>query len=106
MQIVKETSGAETVYRLVDSSSVGHALGQAVVSETPEGIRLHTIHVRAEHRGKGLGGTLIRTILDEMKPITLCTGFGNTSFFKRHGFEVTEIAESLVFMKWAPRLSV
>jgi len=105
MQILKETSGLQTVYRLVDGSEVGHTLGQAVISETPEGIRLHTIYVRAEHRRKGFGDALMRVILGETKPITLCTGFGNVSFFRRYDFEVTEITESLVFMKRMPDLS-
>lgn len=102
MQILKETSGLQTVYRLVDASEADDAVGKAVISETPEGIRLHTIHVQAEHRRKGFGDTLMTAILGEMKPITLCTGFGNISFFKRYDFEVTETTESLVFMRRVP----
>lgn len=105
MQILKETSGMQTVYRLVDGSGACHTLGQAVVSETPEGLRLHTIYVRAEHRRKGFGNALMTAILGEMKPITLCTGVGNISFFRRYNFEVTETGESLVFMKRTPDLS-
>jgi len=29
----------------------------------------------------------------------LCTGLGNVSFFKRYGFEVTEVGDSLVSME-------
>jgi GNAT superfamily N-acetyltransferase len=105
MQILKKTIGLQTVYRLIDSIGVGDTLGQAVVSETPNGIRLHTIYVRAKHRRKGFGDALMKVILGERKPITLCTGFGNVSFFKRYAFEITKTNESLVFMKCVPTLS-
>ena len=103
MPIAKETLGQQTLYRLIDPR-LGHTLGKATISETAEGIRLHTIYVEPEHRGKGYGGTLMRTILKGVKdkPVTLCTGFGNVPFFKRYDFEVTEMGESLVFMERKP----
>jgi GNAT superfamily N-acetyltransferase len=103
MPIAKETLGQQTLYRLIDPR-LGQTLGKATISETKEGIRLHTIYVEPEHRGKGYGDTLMRTILEGVKdkPVTLCTGFGNAPFFKRYDFEVTEIGESLVFMERKP----
>jgi len=103
MPISKETLGHQTLYRLIDPR-LGHILGRATISETSDGIRLHTIYVEPEHRGKGYGDTLMRTILGGVKDkaVTLCTGFGNVPFFKRYDFEVTETGESLVFMERKP----
>ncbi|MEM2936082.1 MAG: GNAT family N-acetyltransferase [Candidatus Bathyarchaeia archaeon] len=103
MSIAKETLGQQTLYRLMDPR-LGHTLGKATISETAEGIRLHTIYVEPEHRGKGYGDTIMKTILKGVKdkPMTLCTCFGNVPFFKRYDFEVTEIGESLVFMERKP----
>jgi predicted N-acetyltransferase YhbS len=57
--------------------------------------------VKPEHRGKGYGEALMKAVLSyaEAKIITLCTGLGNVSFFRRYGFEVTEIGDSLVSME-------
>jgi len=98
MQIVKEPCGHQTLYRLVDNLDC--MLGRAITSETAEEVRLHEIYVKPEHRGKGYGSTLMQAILngDKTKLITLCTGFTNIPFFKRHDFEVTETHDSLVFM--------
>jgi len=103
MPIAKETLGQQTLYRLIDQR-LGQTLGTATISEIGGEIRLHTIYVKPEHRGKGYGGALMRTILEGVKdkPVTLCTGFGNVPFFKRYDFEVTEIGESLVFMERKP----
>jgi len=100
MPIAKETLGHQTLYRLIDPM-LGQTLGKATISETEEEIRLHTIYVEPEHRGKGYGDALMRSILEGVKDksVTLCTGFGNVPFFKRYDFEVTEIGESLVFME-------
>jgi GNAT superfamily N-acetyltransferase len=98
MQIVKEPRGHQTLYRLIDK--LDYMLGRAVTSETAEEVRLHEIYVKPEHRGKGYGNALMQAILnrDKTKLITLCTGFTNIPFFKRHNFEVTETSDSLVFM--------
>ena len=98
MQIIKETNGRQMLYRLVDD--VDHMLGRAVTSETEEEVRLHEIFVEREYRGRGYGDALMEAVLGgcAFKPITLCTGFGNVSFFERHDFEVTGNTDSLVFM--------
>jgi len=98
MQIVKEPRGHQTLYQLVDKLDC--ILGRAITSETAEEVRLHEIYVKPEHRGKGYGSTLMQAILnrDKTKLITLCTGFTNIPFFKRHNFEVTGNSDSLVFM--------
>jgi len=100
MQMIKETSGLQTVYRLRDEA-LDEVLGEAVISESAIEIRLHGIFVKPDYRGRGHGRTLMEAILSlgEAKPITLCTGLGNIAFFKRFGFEVTNVGESLVSME-------
>jgi len=100
MQMIKETSGLQTVYRLRDEA-LGEVLGEAVVSESAGEIRLHGIFVNPAHRGRGYGTTLMETVLSlgTDKLVTLCTGLGNIAFFKRFGFDVAEIGESLVSME-------
>jgi len=100
MHIFKETIGPHTVYRLRDET-LNEVIGEAVVSESESEVRLHGIFVKPEHRGKGYGRTLMESILslEEAKLTTLCTGLGNIAFFKRFGFEVTEIGESLAHMQ-------
>ena len=103
MPIAKDTLGHQTLYRLIDPM-LGQTLGKATISETAEEIRLHTIYVEPEHRGKGCGDALMKTLLDGVKdkPVTLCTCYGNVPFFQRYNFEVTEIGESLVSMERKP----
>jgi len=100
LQILKENQGLQTVYRLKDDY-LGEVLGEAVISESENEIRLHGVFVKPEHRGKGYGEALMQAVLSysEAKLLTLCTGLGNVPFFKRFGFEVTEIGDSLVFME-------
>lgn len=100
MRLVKETSWLQTVYRLRDET-IDEVLGEAVVSETDNEIRLHGIFVKKEHRGKGCGRALMEAVLSlaEGRLITLCTGLGNIAFFEQFGFEATEVSDSLVFME-------
>jgi len=103
MQMLKEAVGLQTVYRLRDEA-LDEVLGEAVISESADEIRLHGIFVKPEHRGRGNGKALMESVLSlgEAKLITLCTGVGNILFFKRFGFEVTEIGDSLVSMEKQP----
>ena len=103
MLMLKETVGLQTVYRLRDEA-LDEVLGEVVVSESASEIRLHGIFVKPEHRGRGNGKALMESVLSlgEAKLITLCTGVGNILFFKRFGFEVTEIGDSLVSMEKQP----
>jgi len=100
MQVSRETVGLQTVFRLRDEA-LDDVLGEAVLSESAVEIRLHGIFVKPEHRGRGYGTTLMESVLSlgEFKLITLCTGLGNIAFFKRFGFEVTEIGETLISME-------
>ena len=100
MQTTREISGLQTIYRLRDEV-LDEVVGEAVTSESENEVRLHGIFVKPEHRGRGYGRTLMESVLSlgEAKSITLCTGLGNVAFFKRFGFEVTEIGESLVHMQ-------
>ena len=100
LKVTRETSGSHTVYRL-RADSFDEVLGEAVISEGSGDIRLHGIFVKSEHRGKGYGTTLMEAVLSlgEARVITLCTGLGNVPFFRRFGFEVTDIGDSLVSME-------
>jgi predicted N-acetyltransferase YhbS len=100
MQIRKETQGPQTIYRLRDDN-LDEVLGEAVISEFKNEIRLHGIFVKPAYRGRGHGQTLMQTILsyDETKLMTLCTGLGNVPFFERFGFIVTEVGDSLISME-------
>jgi len=100
LQILRESQGLQTVYRL-KTDELDEVLGEAVVSESENEIRLHGIFVKPEHRGRGYGEALMKAVLSygEAKLVTLCTGLGNISFFKRYGFEVTGVGGSLISME-------
>jgi len=100
LQILRETQGLQTVYRLRDDA-LGEVLGEAVASISESGVRLHGIFVKPEYRGRGHGRSLMEAVLSlgEARSITLCTGLGNIAFFQRFGFEVTEVGDSLVSME-------
>jgi len=103
MQMLKETSGSQTIYKLKDAE-IDEALGEAVISEIHNEFRLHGIFVKPKFRGKGYGTLIMNTILREAqtKPVTLCTGLSNIAFFKQFGFEVIDVGDSLVSMKKKP----
>ena len=103
MQVLKETNGLQTVYRL-RNDELDEVLGEAVVSESASEVRLHGVFVRQEYRGHGYGGALVQAVLaeGEDRRVTLCTGLGNIGFFERFGFVVTEVGESLVSMERNP----
>lgn len=100
MQILRENQGLHIVYRL-RNDELDEVLGEAVVSECENEIRLHGIFVKPEHRGKGYGKALMKVVLSygEAKLMTLCTGLSNVSFFERFGFEVSKVGDSLVSME-------
>lgn len=103
MQIQKETSGPQTIYKLKDAE-LDEALGEAVVSEIHNEFRLHGIFVKPRFRGKGYGKLIMNAVLREAqtKRVTLCTGLGNIAFFKRFGFEIVDVGDSLVSMEKKP----
>jgi len=103
VQVLKETSGLQTVYRL-RNDELGELIGEAVVSESTSEVRLHGIFVMQQYRGRGHGGALMQAVLSdgENRKVTLCTGFGNIGFFERFGFLVTEVSDSLVSMERNP----
>ena len=103
MQILKETSGPQTIYKLEDAG-LDEALGEAVVSEIENELRLHGIFVKPRFRGRGYGKLIMKAVLTEAqtKRVTLCTGLGNIAFFKRFGFEVIDIGDSLISMEKKP----
>jgi len=100
LRILRENQGLQAVYRLKNDES-DEVLGEAVVSELENEIRLHGVFVKPGHRGKGYGEALMKAVLSygEAKLITLCTGLGNVSFFQRYGFIVTEVGDSLISME-------
>jgi ribosomal protein S18 acetylase RimI-like enzyme len=103
LQILKETQGLQTVYQLRDDN-LDDILGEAVISDFENEIRLHGIFVKPEYRGRGHGRNLMEAVLSlgEGKMITLCTGFGNIGFFKLFGFQVVRVDESLASMERRP----
>ena len=103
MQILKEASGPQTIYKLEDSE-LDEALGEALVSKVENEFRLHGIFVKPRFRGKGYGKLIMNTILREAqtKRVTLSTGLGNIPFFKRFGFKVIDVGDSLVSMEKKP----
>jgi predicted N-acetyltransferase YhbS len=98
--MLKETNGAQTVYRL-RMEELDEALGEAVVSQSLNELRLHGIFVKPRFRGRGYGKLIMKAVLRDAQAerVTLCTGLGNVSFFKRFGFKVVATGESLVFME-------
>ncbi len=54
---------------------------------------IRTVAVRADHLGKGVGGVLLRALLEDARGLGVrrifCLTF-ETEFFGRHGFEVIE----------------
>ena len=100
MRLLREASGLQLVYRLRDEP-LDDVVGEAVVSETDDEIRLYGIFVKKEYRGMGYGRALMEAVLSltEAKPITLCTGLGNVAFFEQFGFKIVEFGDSLVFME-------
>jgi predicted N-acetyltransferase YhbS len=100
LRILRETQGLQIVYRLRDDDLV-EVLGEAVISESENEVRLHGIFVKPEHRGRGYGEALMQAVLSfsEAKLLTLCTSLGNVPFFKRFGFEITNVGDSLVSME-------
>ncbi len=103
LQIQEDDIGTQTVYRLTDDI-LGDVLGEAVISECEDEIRLHGIFVKPEHRGRGYARSLMEAVLtfDQSKMITLCTGLGNIAFFRLFGFEVTDVGDSLISMQRKP----
>lgn len=103
LQILREDQALHSVYRLRDDS-LDETVGEAVFSDSADEIRLHGIFVKPKHRGKGHGATLMEAVisLGDAKAITLCTGLRNVGFFRRFGFQVTEIGDSLISMERKP----
>jgi len=103
MQIHRQNQTPHTIYQLRDDN-IDQTLGEAILSESTNEIRLHGIFVKPEHRRQGHATTLMEAIigLDNSKTITLCTGLGNIGFFRRFGFEVIEIGDTLVSMERKP----
>jgi GNAT superfamily N-acetyltransferase len=104
MMMQREMRGLQTVYKLKDDV-LNEAIGEAVISEGEDGFRLHGIFVKPKFRGKGYGSFIMKAILTRArnKRVSLCTGFGNVSFFERFGFKVTNVGEALVYMEREPQ---
>ena len=103
MRMLKETSGSQTIYKL-KGAEIDEALGEAVISEIHNELRLHGIFVKPKFRGKGYGKLIMNAVLREAqtKRVTLSTGLGNIPFFKRFGFKVIDVGDSLVSMEKKP----
>ncbi len=103
LQVQRQYQGAHAVY-VLKADELDEVLGEAVVSESENEVRLHGIFVKPEHRGRGCGEALMKAVLSygEGRLVTLCTGLGNMPFFERYGFEVTNASDSLISMAKRP----
>jgi len=94
MRIMKKRVDSQILYSLLEIGS-NRVIGKATVTENHYTVRIHTIHIRPEFRGRGYGEKLMRRILEDFgdKQIFLSTHYGGIGFFKRYGFE-PEVGDS------------
>lgn len=90
----------------------GRPIGRLYLSQMAEEIRVMDITLMPSHRGKGIGGSLLRSVQDDAKlkglAVTLhAEKLGNMAeYYKRFGFEVVGELDNHFFMKWTNRSSV
>jgi ribosomal protein S18 acetylase RimI-like enzyme len=88
--------------------SGGRAVGRLYVHRGSEEIRVIDISVSPEHRGRGIGSTLMRELLAEAagagKPVTLHVERNNRALelYERLGFELREDKGIYLFLGWQP----
>lgn len=88
--------------------SGGRPIGRLLVFRTAREIRLVNIALLPEHRGSGIGASLIRSLLEaaeaEGKPVTLHVDKVNraASLYRRLGFSITGDTGTDYKMEWRP----
>lgn len=88
----------------------GEPVGRLYIHRRADEIRLIDIALLPEHRGAGLGGRLMKTILDEGqevgKPVRIHVERFNPALhlYQRLGFENVEDQGVYYLMEWRPRM--
>jgi GNAT superfamily N-acetyltransferase len=86
----------------------GEDVGRLYVARLPEEIRLMDIALLARHRGAGIGGALLRALLDEARrdglPVSLHVEDNNPArrLYARLGFVRTGEEGIYARMRWSP----
>ena len=86
----------------------GEAIGRLYVDRSNDEMRIVDIALLPEHRGAGIGGALLRGVLDEAaaagKPVSLHVGSSNPArrLYERCGFAALEDDGLHVRMEWRP----
>ena len=86
----------------------GEPAGRLYVARWPEELRIVDIALLPRFRGRGVGTTLLRQLMDEAdaagKPISIHVEVNNParSLYDRLGFEVAEDRGVYVFLRRAP----
>ena len=84
----------------------GVAAGRLYVDRAPTEVRVVDISILPEHRGQGLGGTILRGLLDEAaaagKPVRVHVLKGNPAerLYRSLGFRELEDRGAHLFMEW------
>lgn len=86
----------------------GEPIGRLYVDRRKDEIRLIDIALLPEHRGKGLGATMIRELIDEAAAASRCVRIHVERFnralhlYERLGFRKIEDAGVYFLMEWKP----
>ncbi|MCD6529251.1 GNAT family N-acetyltransferase [Candidatus Bathyarchaeota archaeon] len=89
MRITKKKVDSQFLYTLLETWS-NRTIGRATVTEDRHTVRIHTLYVEPEFRGRGYGEKLIKKILEDFrdKKILLSTHYGGVGFFRKYGFKL------------------
>jgi len=88
MIITKKRVNSQILYTILEIGS-NETIGKATVTENHHTVRIHTIYVKPEFRGRGYGEKLMKIILEDFgdRPIFLSTHYGGVRFFRKYGFK-------------------
>jgi ribosomal protein S18 acetylase RimI-like enzyme len=90
----------------------GAAIGRLIVDRGDDAIRIVDIALIPEQRGRGLGGALLRGLLDEAagsgRPVRIHVERGNPArrLYDRLGFDPIEEQGLYELLEWRPRPAV
>ena len=99
-----QTQAFEVDYRIITFEE--KSIGRLIVIRSPREIRLADISLLPEHRGGGIGATLIRELFDEAKekelPVTLHVEKTNRAarLYERLGFKTVADTGAHLKMEW------
>ena len=85
----------------------GKDAGRLYVAYDPDEVRVIDISLLSEFRGRGIGGSVLRGVLDKAgdRRVILHVLSSNPAIrlYKRLGFEVVEVVEPYLRMQWTAR---